>query len=158
MAFDVYQSMNCLFSLISDSIKIAIDFCNSRDLTSDWDFVFSKYFKKKLALSIIWSLVGNSKNDARLEMSRFLNQSFDIEFPASMNDRALTEYDADISSGEWVLMQEKVPFIDIDPHLSLSNFVIPTGDTLSHESLMKTWLSKEQPFILCGPPGSGKVF
>ena len=35
--------------------------------------------------------------------------------------------------------------------------VIPTIDTIRHESLLLTWLNEHKPLLLCGPPGSGKT-
>jgi len=35
--------------------------------------------------------------------------------------------------------------------------VIPTMDTVRHESLLNTWLNERKPLVLCGPPGSGKT-
>ena len=35
--------------------------------------------------------------------------------------------------------------------------VVPTLDTVRHESLLYTWLAEQKPMVLCGPPGSGKT-
>ena len=37
------------------------------------------------------------------------------------------------------------------------DIVVPTLDTVRHESLLYTWLAEHKPLVLCGPPGSGKT-
>ena len=61
-------------------------------------------------------------------------------------------------SGEWTPWQSKVPVVDIETHkVAAPDVVIPTIDTVRHESLLFTWLAEHKPLVLCGPPGSGKT-
>ena len=61
-------------------------------------------------------------------------------------------------SGEWTPWNSKVPLIEIESHRVTSpDVVIPTLDTVRHESLLYTWLAEHRPVVLCGPPGSGKT-
>lgn len=61
-------------------------------------------------------------------------------------------------SGEWVPWQSKVPQIEVETHkVAAPDIVIPTVDTVRHESLLYTWLAEHKPLVLCGPPGSGKT-
>ena len=41
--------------------------------------------------------------------------------------------------------------------MAAPDVVVPTIDTIRHESLLFTWLSEHKPLLLCGPPGSGKT-
>jgi dynein heavy chain 1 len=51
-----------------------------------------------------------------------------------------------------------VPSIEIDAHAVTSlDIVVPTMDTVRHEEVLYSWLSKHKPLMLCGPPGSGKM-
>ena len=60
--------------------------------------------------------------------------------------------------GEWVPWSNKVPQIEIETHKVASpDVVVPTLDTVRHESLLYTWLADHKPLVLCGPPGSGKT-
>ena len=60
--------------------------------------------------------------------------------------------------GEWVPWTNKVPQIEIETHKVASpDVVVPTLDTVRHESLLYTWLADHKPLVLCGPPGSGKT-
>jgi dynein heavy chain 1 len=38
-----------------------------------------------------------------------------------------------------------------------ANQVINTVDTARHQEVLCSWLSEHRPFLLCGPPGSGKT-
>ena len=60
--------------------------------------------------------------------------------------------------GEWLPWQNKVPQIEVETHKVASpDVVVPTLDTVRHESLLYTWLAEHKPLVLCGPPGSGKT-
>ena len=57
-----------------------------------------------------------------------------------------------------MLWQSKVPQIEVETHKVASpDVVVPTVDTVRHESLLYTWLAEHKPMVLCGPPGSGKT-
>lgn len=61
-------------------------------------------------------------------------------------------------NGEWVPWQNKVPQIEVETHkVAAPDIVVPTLDTVRHESLLYTWLAEHKPMVLCGPPGSGKT-
>lgn len=61
-------------------------------------------------------------------------------------------------AGEWVPWQSKVPKVEVETHkVAAADLVIPTIDTVRHESLLYTWLAEHKPLVLCGPPGSGKT-
>ena len=60
--------------------------------------------------------------------------------------------------GEWALWVGKVPKIEVETHnVGSPDVVVPTLDTVRHESLLFTWLQEHKPMVLCGPPGSGKT-
>ena len=60
--------------------------------------------------------------------------------------------------GEWSMWQNKVPKIEVETHkVGSPDVVVPTLDTVRHESLLYTWLAEHKPMVLCGPPGSGKT-
>ena len=48
----------------------------------------------------------------------------------------------------------KVPSIELEgSKVDASDLVIPTIDTIRHETLLYTWLNEHKPLLLCGPPG-----
>jgi MoxR-like ATPase len=60
--------------------------------------------------------------------------------------------------GEFSPWISKVPSIEIETHrVAATDLVIPTIDTIRHETLLNTWLAEHKPLVLCGPPGSGKT-
>lgn len=72
-----------------------------------------------------------------------------------MNDFLLPQ--ANIQ-GEWSMWVNKVPKIEVETHkVGSPDVVVPTLDTVRHESLLYTWLAEHRPLVLCGPPGSGKT-
>ena len=49
----------------------------------------------------------------------------------------------------------QVPAMDVETHkVGSPDVVVPTIDTVRHESLLYTWLADHKPMVLCGPPGS----
>ena len=69
----------------------------------------------------------------------------------------IIDYEVNIS-GEWVPWSSKVPQIEVETHkVAAPDIVVPTLDTVRHESLLYTWLADHKPLVLCGPPGSGKT-
>ena len=45
--------------------------------------------------------------------------------------------------------------MDVETHkVGSPDVVVPTIDTVRHESLLYTWLADHKPMVLCGPPGS----
>ena len=51
-----------------------------------------------------------------------------------------------------------MPKIEVETHkVGSPDVVVPTLDTVRHESLLYTWLEEHRPLVLCGPPGSGKT-
>ena len=48
--------------------------------------------------------------------------------------------------------------LDIDPRqVTDADVVITTVDTNRHQEVLCSWLTQKRPFLLCGPPGSGKT-
>lgn len=70
----------------------------------------------------------------------------------------LIDFQVRIDDGEWALWKKKVPTVEIDPQrVTDADLIITTVDTLRHQEILCSWLSEHRPFILCGPPGSGKT-
>ena len=89
------------------------------------------------------------------EFSKFCS----IELPNyDSSEFSLIDYEVDINTGNWSLWNNKVPHIEIDPNkVTDADVIITTVDTLRHQEVLCSWLSEHRPFILCGPPGSGKT-
>ena len=76
----------------------------------------------------------------------------------SAGNYPLIDFEVQIEDQEWHLWKDKVPFIDVDPSkVTQADLVITTVDTLRHQEVLCSWISEHRPFLLCGPPGSGKT-
>lgn len=54
-----------------------------------------------------------------------------------------------VFSGEWSPWSNKVPQIEVETHKVASpDIVVPTLDTVRHESLLYTWLAEHKPLGL----------
>ena len=53
-------------------------------------------------------------------------------------------------AGEWSPWASKVPKIEVETHkVGNPNVVVPTLDTVRHESLLNTWLADHKPLVMC---------
>lgn len=52
-------------------------------------------------------------------------------------------------AGEWSPWASKVPKIEVETHkVGNPDVVVPTLDTVRHESLLNTWLADHKPLVL----------
>ena len=92
---------------------------------------------------------------ARNDLGEFLRGLTTIPLPPA--SAPIIDYEVNIA-GEWVPWSTKVPQIEVETHkVATPDIVVPTLDTVRHESLLYTWLADHKPLVLCGPPGSGKT-
>lgn len=140
-------------------------------LSSD---VLEKYIPKCLVYSVLWSFAGDAKLKVRSELGDFIRSVATVPLPPD-NHLPIIDYEVTIE-GEWSPWSNKVPQIEVETHKVASpDIVVPTLDTVRHESLLYTWLAEHKPLgktkfkktinyklpvlflVLCGPPGSGKT-
>lgn len=102
-----------------------------------------KYITKCLIYSILWSFAGDAKLKIRSDLGDFIRSVTTIPLPASTNNIIDNEVNID---GEWVQWSNKVPQIEVETHKVASpDVVVPTLDTVRHESLLYTWLAEHKP-------------
>jgi dynein heavy chain 1 len=158
MDFTVTRALSTLFSLINKTVRNVIEYNFQHS-----DFPLSlerveQYVTKRLLVSIIWAFSGDTKLDLRANMGDFLRNQTGIDLPPLSSGASLLDYDVQVSTGEWIAWQSRVPSIDIEAHtVTASDVVVPTIDTVRHEEVLYSWLSEHKPLMLCGPPGSGKT-
>ena len=112
--------------------------------------------------SCVWSIgAGLSEKDGRDYRKEFSTMWKDkwkvIKFAAK---GTVFDYFVDIEQSkleEWNKMQTKDVVKDIDTSKSISNYTIPTSDTISSQMLMKQFLSVDHPPLLVGNAGCGKT-
>lgn len=158
MDFTVTRALNTLFSLINKTVRNIIEYNMQHS-----DFPLSaerveQYVTKRLLVSIIWAFSGDAKLDLRANVGEFLRKQTGIDLPHMGPGTSLIDFDVQVSNGEWVAWQSRVPVIEIEAHaVTASDIVVPTMDTVRHEEVLYSWLSEHKPLMLCGPPGSGKT-
>ena len=81
-----------------------------------------------------------------------------LAWPPTDSLTTLIDYEVRLEEAEFGLWRERVPQVDI-PHerVTAADLIIPTVDTLRHQEVLCGWLLEHRPFIICGPPGSGKT-
>lgn len=158
MDFTTTRALHTLFSLLNKTARNIIEYNIQH---SDFPLPPEKieqYVTKRLLVSIIWAFSGDAKLDLRAEMGEFLRKQTGIDLPPMGAEASLIDFDVQITTGDWIAWQSKVPSIEIDAHsVTAADVVVPTMDTVRHEEVLYSWLSEHKPLMLCGPPGSGKT-
>ncbi|SBS80798.1 dynein heavy chain, putative [Plasmodium ovale] len=135
------------------------------------DVDLEKYISKWMVLSLIWGIGGSLNLESREKFCIYVQSVCTISLPrdlmnnSQMQDmdssnisRTLLDYEPSIEDGEWHCWKERVEMIDVDrTEVSDATLVIETMDTIRHATILEGWLHLKKPFILCGPPGSGKT-
>lgn len=94
----------------------------------------------------------------RTQFSNLLVDFTDVSCPSITPQAALIDYEIRMADQKWYLWKESVPLVDIEPRqVTDADVVITTVDTNRHQEVLCSWLQEKRPFLLCGPPGSGKT-
>lgn len=105
-----------------------------------------------------WGIGGSMNLSTRTQFSNRLADFTDVETPSLAGGVGLIDYEIRLSDQKWHLWKEQVPLVDIEPRqVTDADVVINTVDTTRHQEVLCSWLSEKRPFLLCGPPGSGKT-
>lgn len=115
----------------------------------------------------MWGCGGSLSISQRSVLSKRLKLIFDkfVDLPPLLgtsdgpsSEIQLADFEVRLDDAEWSLWKKKVPTVEIDPQkVTDADLIISTVDTLRHQETLCSWLSEHRPFILCGPPGSGKT-
>lgn len=153
------QIIQNFFSLLISSVKNCLnnDF-EHIDFTLQKAHV-EKFIVRSFYVNLNWSVSAGLCESNRLNISKTILLHRGVTDLLLEDDKQLIDYDVDLLTGNFVPWNRRVPSVDIESHaLDEADSVIPTIDTLRHEKLIYSWLSERRPVILCGPPGSGKVW
>jgi len=153
MEFTKIRAIEGMFSLIRKGIFNVIEY-NSMHWELPLEQETSKeYIRNWVIFSIIWGVSGSMKLSDRILYSALISKKSPVKFPEPAID-----YEIRIEDGQWYPWKSKVQTIEIEhSRISDADLIIPTIDTLRHQEVLLCWLSEHRPFILCGPPGSGKT-
>lgn len=118
---------------------------------------FEKFLYVKIYQMLIYAFVGDTSPDEQVAIREFFSDllkslgSFVDEF--SPEDLELSTETLDV-----IELSSLVPKMAIEAHEVMKpNIIIPTLETIRHESLVFDLLNAGQAIILTGPPGSGKT-
>lgn len=156
MDFTRLRALSSLFSMLNQSVRNILQYNHAH---SDFPLPpeqIEKYIPKCLVYALLWSFSGDAKLKVRSDLGDFIRSVTTVPLPSG-NSLPVVDYEVNIG-GEWSPWSNKVPQIEVETHKVASpDIVVPTLDTVRHESLLYTWLAEHKPLVLCGPPGSGKT-
>ena len=158
MEFSKIRVIESMFALLRRGTTNIIEYNDNHSEFPMSDEQIFTYMSKWLIVSMIWGLGGSLSLGNRTKFSEKLREfTSDIEFPNDPNFQMI-DYYIDIGENRWNPWKARVPNTDIESEkVSDADVVIPTVDTVRHQEILKSWISEHRPFILCGPPGSGKT-
>ncbi|XP_066262861.1 dynein heavy chain, cytoplasmic isoform X1 [Euwallacea similis] len=156
MDFTRLRALSSLFSMLNQSVRNVLAYNHSHnDFPLPYE-TLERYIPKCMVYAALWSFAGDAKLKVRSELGDFVRSITTIPLPPD-NNMPIIDYEVTIE-GEWAPWSNKVPQIEVETHKVASpDIVVPTLDTVRHESLLYTWLAEHKPLVLCGPPGSGKT-
>lgn len=154
MKFSTSRSLETLMTLMSTSYAAYLDKASEGGPLSDWNI----YFSKCLMLNLMWAFSGDCPIEERERLGVFVAQLRCFDNVDKLHDSHYLDYKVAASDGGWSSWLEEVSAVSLEPHqISDANTVVPTLDTVRHEHLIYSMLQEHRPFLLCGPPGSGKT-
>lgn len=144
MDFTRLRALSSLFSMLNQAVRNVLQYNHMHpDFPLSNDYL-EKYIPKCLIYSILWSFAGDAKLKVRSELGDFTRSVSTIPLPPD-NSMPIIDYEVTIE-GEWSLWSNKVPQIEVETHKVASpDIVVPTLDTVRHESLLYTWLAEHKP-------------
>ncbi|XP_067011460.2 dynein heavy chain, cytoplasmic isoform X2 [Anabrus simplex] len=156
MDFTRLRALSSLFSMLNQGVRNVLQYNHTHadfPLPSEQ---LERYIPKCLVYALLWSFAGDAKLKVRSDLCDFIRSVTTISLPPSTN-MPIIDYEVSMT-GEWCPWSNKVPQIEVETHkVAAPDIVVPTLDTVRHESLLYTWLAEHKPLVLCGPPGSGKT-
>ncbi|XP_022254853.1 dynein heavy chain, cytoplasmic-like [Limulus polyphemus] len=156
MDFTRLRALGSLFSMLNQSCRNILNYNHTHpDFPMQQDQL-ERYIPRCLIYTLLWSFAGDARLKVRSDLGDFIRSTTTIPLPPNS---AMPIIDFEVTvSGEWLPWQNKVPQIEVETHkVAAPDIVVPTVDTVRHESLLYTWLAEHKPLVLCGPPGSGKT-
>jgi len=160
MVFTEIRALTSLFSLIRKGINMVIEYDENHEDFPLAEDIVSSFIQKYLIFSTCWSFAGDAHLNLRMKYCEdAIPYCAPIPMPDGLGgDTTLLDFECRIEDGKWYHWSERVPTLDIEPDkVGDSSLIISTVDTVRHTATLAAWLEERRPFILSGPPGSGKT-
>lgn len=144
MDFTRLRALSSLFSMLNQSARNVLNFnAQHPDFPCSADQL-EQYMPKALVYSVLWSFAGDAKLKVRIDLGDFVRSVTTVPLPGAAG-APIIDYEVSMN-GEWVPWSNKVPVIEVETHKVASpDIVVPTLDTVRHESLLYTWLAEHKP-------------
>uniref|UniRef100_A0A0G4FLJ2 Dynein heavy chain, cytoplasmic n=1 Tax=Chromera velia CCMP2878 TaxID=1169474 RepID=A0A0G4FLJ2_9ALVE len=160
MTFTRVKVLDGLFSLVRKGVKNVVDYNESHADFPLSDDNVDRYITKFLLFAICWAMGGGLPLSARAAYCREIAPISMISLPNGMESAGDTilDYEVRVEDGEWYHWRQRVPQKEISANeVTDADLVIVTVDTVRHRAVLQAWMEERKPFVLCGPPGSGKT-
>lgn len=158
MEFTQGRVLNTLFALLNQTCRLMIQYnMQHPDFPLEPQQIES-YVSKKLLLALIWSFTGDCPLKDRMSFGRYVSGLTDMDVSFGGGTASLIDFDVSLPKAAWTSWLSQVPTMEVNTYsITQTDVVIPTIDTIRHESVLYSWLAEHKPLLLCGPPGSGKT-
>ena len=146
------------FTLVIGGLKALIDYQFNEKAGDLLELdIISTHVKHTFAISLLWSVASGLNEEYRKFLGFNLSNNFNILVKGCAVD--LFDYYWSLEHQELISFESCIPKFYISRYnLQRHDAMIPTVDTIRNEKLISSWVHERHPVILCGPPGSGKVF
>eukprot|EP01053_Blabericola_migrator_P008291 Blabericola_migrator_1__8290@NODE_42_length_17171_cov_64_374065_g38_i0_p1_GENE_NODE_42_length_17171_cov_64_374065_g38_i0NODE_42_length_17171_cov_64_374065_g38_i0_p1_ORF_typecomplete_len4774_score977_70AAA_6/PF12774_7/1_1e148AAA_6/PF12774_7/8_3e02AAA_6/PF12774_7/17DHC_N2/PF08393_13/2_5e03DHC_N2/PF08393_13/7_2e118AAA_8/PF12780_7/1_4e03AAA_8/PF12780_7/1_4e03AAA_8/PF12780_7/27AAA_8/PF12780_7/8_4e92DHC_N1/PF08385_12/1_5e89DHC_N1/PF08385_12/65DHC_N1/PF08385_12/1_8e03DHC_N1/PF08385_12/2_2e02DHC_N1/PF08 len=177
MDFTRIRVIEALFSILERHVINLIDHYEDTQITAFGNKPTEvstehaeRYMTRLLPVAVTWAFGGSMPLAIRTNFAKAVAHHFSsfsgvpVTLPNGIATRegeegfTLLDYTVVLTTAEWQMWREGVPDAEIEPsQVEEATLVIETSDTTSHRDIIGTYLQDRRPFILCGPPGSGKT-
>lgn len=144
MDFTRLRALSSLFSMLNQFARNVLNYNQQHSDFPISNDQLEQYIPKALIYSLLWSFAGDAKLKVRSDLGDFIRSVTTIPLP---NNTGAPIIDYEVSTaGEWLPWSNKVPSIEVETHkVAAPDVVVPTLDTVRHESLLYTWLAEHKP-------------
>lgn len=157
MDFTRIRVLESTFALIRKGITNVIEYNEYHPDFHLSEQQIESYMQKYVIFATIWGVGGSMNLFTRTQFANKLNEFTGVPMP-STTQYPMIDFEVRLEDQEWHLWKKKVPQIEIEPSKVIeADVVITTVDTTRHQEVLCSWISEHRPFLLCGPPGSGKT-
>lgn len=143
MDFTRLRALSSLFSMLNQFARNVLQYNQQHadfPIASDQ---LEQYIPRALVYSLLWSFAGDAKLKVRCDLGDFIRSVTTVALPPAAVP--IIDYEVGMA-GDWVAWSNKVPSMDVETHkVAAPDVVVPTLDTVRHESLLYTWLAEHKP-------------